>query len=956
MAEFINLDEQEQETLVLPNYPNSINNITPDTKVVDGVIDKEEVEGICADYSIITIDKINSVDTEEEDEEHICIKDGCDISKYYGCANGDDGFQKDNLFSELTDEYQRAVARINLGIADEYALKWGNIKGNLSNQKDLYTFVTDSIAFDVNKLIDEINLKLAQWAYDIKNQLDTKASIYSPEFTGAPATTLPLITDNSNRIASTEWVNAKIASASIDDNIKGISITPEFMCYGDNPTDVKIVWEYQKDVIEQSINGNVIDPKLREYTFINVTTSMVVTLKYKYEDINAAKLLVFDIKYPIYYGTSPDYTTLNRTIDNVFTVTANTNQYIYVMIPNGSNSTIGVSSMIGGFRLLGTQVIFSNTYYIYKSAQTSLGETTIEVFNQSGYNQGDDSATTIRELLAAKADKHTVYTKEEVDDKISAIEDGGIELTNYYTKSEVDSKIPDISNKANKSEIPTKVSELDNDLEFLTEVPSNYITESKLNSKGYLTQELEPLFVASAAKTINQQDITNWNNKVDKESGMGLSEESYSILEKAKLAGLSNYNDTAVRQLIANLDTEIKSKANSSDIPDISGKADKIEIPTKVSQLANDSSYISSLPTNLITSEILEAKGYLTEFIETDPTVPSWAKEDTKPSYTLEELGAESAGSAASALFDSKLYTDNRFNLILSEANPSYSTFKLVGDAIVVNNTAISNINNSIGNINTTLTTKADKSELFSKNYNDLINLPSIPNIAGLASELWVTQQIAAIPATDLSNYALKTEIPDVTIFVEKENGKVLSTNDFNNIYKDKLDGLQNYNDLEITASINSINDTLTELNVDIPYDMYISTNPSTYYSDFEDAISFMEKLCLSKVITTEYSNNDYLTSYNKIGIDSTDINNIRTIKVEIYSHYSNNQNLKMVFNLLDGDTKTFTYTKEFIPIVINDLTSSTIDVALSAAQGKILMDKITELESRINEITTNAL
>ena len=122
MAEFINLDEQEQETLILPNYPNSINNITPDTKVVDGVIDKEEVEGIYADYSIITIDKINSVNTEEEDEEHICIKDGCDISKYYGCANGDDGFQKDNLFSELTDEYQRAIARQNLGIADDYTL------------------------------------------------------------------------------------------------------------------------------------------------------------------------------------------------------------------------------------------------------------------------------------------------------------------------------------------------------------------------------------------------------------------------------------------------------------------------------------------------------------------------------------------------------------------------------------------------------------------------------------------------------------------------------------------------------------------------------------------------------------------------------------------------------------------------------------------------------------------
>ena len=37
------------------------------------------------------------------------------------------------------------------------------------------------------------------------------------------------------------------------------------------------------------------------------------------------------------------------------------------------------------------------------------------------------------------------------------------------------------------SEIPTKVSELENDSNFLTSIPSEYVTETELTEKGYLT-------------------------------------------------------------------------------------------------------------------------------------------------------------------------------------------------------------------------------------------------------------------------------------------------------------------------------------------------------------------------------------------------------------------------------------------------------------------------------------
>lgn len=53
----------------------------------------------------------------------------------------------------------------------------------------------------------------------------------------------------------------------------------------------------------------------------------------------------------------------------------------------------------------------------------------------------------------------------------------------------------------------------------------------------------------------------------------------------------------------------------------VSGKADASAIPTKTSDLTNDS-------------------GFLTSYTETDPTVPSWAKASSKPSYTASEVGA----------------------------------------------------------------------------------------------------------------------------------------------------------------------------------------------------------------------------------------------------------------------------------------------------------------------------
>lgn len=67
---------------------------------------------------------------------------------------------------------------------------------------------------------------------------------------------------------------------------------------------------------------------------------------------------------------------------------------------------------------------------------------------------------------------------------------------------------------------------------------------------------------------------------VQKEAGKGLSANDYTTLEKNKLANLKNYDDADIKASITTLETN---------------KADKTELPTKVSQLENDANYINDV-------------------------------------------------------------------------------------------------------------------------------------------------------------------------------------------------------------------------------------------------------------------------------------------------------------------------------------------------------------------------
>lgn len=82
------------------------------------------------------------------------------------------------------------------------------------------------------------------------------------------------------------------------------------------------------------------------------------------------------------------------------------------------------------------------------------------------------------------------------------------QLSNYITTSTANSTFAtkeELNSKANTSDIPTNISELINDSGYITVIPDEYITESELNSKGYLTEH---------------QDISNLATKQEVTEGL----------------------------------------------------------------------------------------------------------------------------------------------------------------------------------------------------------------------------------------------------------------------------------------------------------------------------------------------------------------------------------------------------------------------------------------------------
>lgn len=94
-----------------------------------------------------------------------------------------------------------------------------------------------------------------------------------------------------------------------------------------------------------------------------------------------------------------------------------------------------------------------------------------------------------------------------------------------------------------------------------------YTADNEWEFLGYLSIVIDSALSTTSENPVQNKVITAaLNGKVDTETGKGLSTNDYTTAEKTKLAGLSNYDDTEVRGLIA-------TKADASILTPISESA-----------------------------------------------------------------------------------------------------------------------------------------------------------------------------------------------------------------------------------------------------------------------------------------------------------------------------------------------------------------------------------------------
>ena len=135
----------------------------------------------------------------------------------------------------------------------------------------------------------------------------------------------------------------------------------------------------------------------------------------------------------------------------------------------------------------------------------------------------------------------------------------------------------------------------------------------------------------------------------------------------------------------------------------IGGKADKSALGT----LAGKSTVAKSDLATAVQTSLGKADTALQSFTETDPTVPAWAKEENKPTYTADEVGAL--------------------------PNTTVIPTTLAGLAEDATHRVVTDTEKTAWNAKSN----------FSGSYNDLTNKPTIPSVVGLASETYVDNAVA---------------------------------------------------------------------------------------------------------------------------------------------------------------------------------------------------------------------
>ena len=303
----------------------------------------------------------------------------------------------------------------------------------------------------------------------------------------------------------------------------------------------------------------------------------------------------------------------------------------------GTVTSVGVSNATnGGLSVSGSPVTGSGTITVGHSNVLTSAQTTQAVYPIKIDKNGHISAygTAVTSMPAsdvpswAKASTKPTYTASEVGALPSTtsipsktsdltndsdfVEDASYVHTDNNFTTTLKNKLngiaagAEVNVQANWSQTTTTADD------YIKNKPTIPTTTSQLtNNSGFIT---------SAALPTKVSDLDNDSGFIT-----GYTETDPTVPAWAKASSKPSYTASEVGAVPTS--RTVNGKALSSNITlsasDVGALPASTSIPSKTSDLTNDS-------------------GFITGYTETDPTVPSWAKASTKPTYTASEVGAVS--------------------------------------------------------------------------------------------------------------------------------------------------------------------------------------------------------------------------------------------------------------------------------------------------------------------------
>lgn len=467
-------------------------------------------------------------------------------------------------------------------------------------------------------------------------------------------------------------------------------------------------------------------------------------------------------------------------------------------------------------------------------------ENTIESISVNGVNVEIDENKNVDITVPSTDGLATeTYVDNKVADYTKTVDLADVATSGSYNDLADKPTIPSLDGYAKTSDIPAKVSELENDSNYLSSIPEEYVTDTELEAKGYLTEH---------------QDISG---KVDKVEGKSL----ISDTEIARLASVDNYDDTEIRAELANkaditaiptvdvtksyVDAELVKKADTdhthttvnghtveSDVPenavftdtvleindaDVSKttvwSSDKVasEIASAIAGGEVDlSAYQKKNDTGLCTmaqdivGAINEVKEAVDSKVNYDDTVvkADIAELKTKAHTHANAEVLNSITSENIQSWNNKSEFDGNYNTLTNKPTLPVKLSDLINDSGYITNIVDDLLNyykksdtyskeeiaELIGNINK-LTSEIVESLPIENISTSTIYLIKDGDTNNYKQYMYISGAWAQLSDTniDLSGYA---KLTDLDTKVDKVTGKTLSTNDFTNVLKSKLDGI----------------------------------------------------------------------------------------------------------------------------------------------------------------------